>query len=36
LVVCVAAIVLAVFALYKVFTKGKSKRKDKHSDDQQE
>jgi hypothetical protein len=36
LVVCVAAVVLAVFALYKIFTKGKSKRKDKHSDDHQE
>jgi multisubunit Na+/H+ antiporter MnhC subunit len=36
LVVCVAAVVLAVFALYKIFTKAKSKRKDKHSDDHQE
>lgn len=36
LVVCVVAVVLAVFALYKIFTKAKSNRKDKHSDDQQE
>jgi hypothetical protein len=36
LVVCVAAVVLAVFALYKIFTKGKSKRKDKRPDDHQE
>ncbi len=32
LVVCVVAIVLAVFALFKIF----AKRKDKHSDDHSE
>ncbi len=32
LVVCVVAIVLAVFALYKIF----AKRKNKHSDDHSE
>ena len=32
LVVCVVAVVLAVFALYKIF----AKRKDKHSDDHSE
>jgi hypothetical protein len=32
LVVCIVAVVLAVFALYKIFTKNK----DKHSDDHTE
>ena len=32
LVVCVVAVVLAVFALYKIF----AKRKNKHSDDHKE